>query len=709
MFTSRSGSTIWKLILSSFFIYLNFLSFLLNAATYYVNDASLIGDVYTTAIGNDVNSGASADQPKGTVSDVIADYVLGPNDIIYVDVGTYTQSFSFTSSDQGTPSGYIKIIGSGSDLTRFNASAASNNADIINADYIWIEKINFINATAGQHNIVNQYGTYTTVKNCKLDVTSTAPSTSINIYFKCNTNSSINANYSSVLNNVINSSAETGRGVYLLGDADYCTISANNITMTGSLAFGMYFKHHYTASDQYWPVYNTVSNNVISSVRRGISLQGDSNGPNTLQDIHGYTITGNSITITASTNAENSCIWMDNVGNHAGTAANTFTIEKNKLSNGWAGIFINHRVERIYIYNNYMCSNIYGLYSFNYDGTDTYSRLYHNSFYTIQSCAKFVSDSQNYWDIRNNILFTSSSNASDACIFLEQHGQDFYNTDYNLLWAPNGASIGRLNSGPTNYTFATWKTLNWTGAAGNNDQNSMNKVPAYQNAAYCDLDLVKDVINYPYSGQAWDGYPQGVNLITTVGTDIIGTSRTEPTIGAFEYNSPLPITLLSFYTEIVDRRTELFWQTAAEKNNDYFLIERSQDGVEWEIIDKIEGAGNSAELLSYHTYDLYPYRGVSYYRLKQVDFDGKYSYSVIRSVYNTDELMVLPNPSTGIFGIGGMPKHQENTISVLDISGKVLEQHSTEEESFQLNLTQRTGGIYFVIINGLESIKIIKN
>ena len=70
--------------------------------------------------------------------------------------------------------------------------------------------------------------------------------------------------------------------------------------------------------------------------------------------------------------------------------------------------------------------------------------------------------------------------------------------------------------------------------------------------------------------------------------------------------------------------------------------------------------------------------------------------------------MILPNPSTGIFGIGGMPKHQENIIMVLDITGKVLEQHTTEEESYQLDLTQRTAGVYLVIINGTESIKVIK-
>jgi hypothetical protein len=177
-------------------------------------------------------------------------------------------------------------------------------------------------------------------------------------------------------------------------------------------------------------------------------------------------------------------------------------------------------------------------------------------------------------------------------------------------------------------------------------------------------------------------------------------------ISGTAYN--LPIELVNFNASLENRITEISWQTASEKNNDYFLIERSQNGMDWELVDEVDGAGNSNELLSYKTYDFHPYRGVGYYRLKQVDYDGEYSYSEIRSVYNTDDLMILPNPSTGIFGIGGMPKHQENMVVVLDITGKVLEQHSTEEESYQLDLTHCSAGVYLVIINGTESIRVIK-
>lgn len=185
-----------------------------------------------------------------------------------------------------------------------------------------------------------------------------------------------------------------------------------------------------------------------------------------------------------------------------------------------------------------------------------------------------------------------------------------------------------------------------------------------------------------------------------------------PTIGATNatfVSCPLPVELISFEAHLNNRQVDLFWQTATEHNNDYFSVERSHDGTSWETIENLQGAGNSSSLLSYQTYDFYPYRGIGYYRLKQVDYDGKTTFSEIQRVYKTDDLLILPNPSAGVFGIGGMPKHQENSISVLDITGKELEHYTTEDESYQLDLTHRTAGIYFVIINGFESIKIIKN
>lgn len=91
----------------------------------------------------------------------------------------------------------------------------------------------------------------------------------------------------------------------------------------------------------------------------------------------------------------------------------------------------------------------------------------------------------------------------------------------------------------------------------------------------------------------------------------------------------LPIELIEFDAEYSEDQTELYWKTATEINNDYFTVERSKDGEQWNKIEYVEGAGNSNEELQYEIKDENPHAGLNYYRLKQTDYDGKYSYSDI--------------------------------------------------------------------------------
>ena len=91
----------------------------------------------------------------------------------------------------------------------------------------------------------------------------------------------------------------------------------------------------------------------------------------------------------------------------------------------------------------------------------------------------------------------------------------------------------------------------------------------------------------------------------------------------------LPITLLYFRGENIDNMSYLEWVTVSETNNDFFTVERSQDGMIFDEICTIQGSGNSNEPLQYDCTDEYPYNGFNYYRLKQTDFDGQYSYSEI--------------------------------------------------------------------------------
>jgi hypothetical protein len=190
---------------------------------------------------------------------------------------------------------------------------------------------------------------------------------------------------------------------------------------------------------------------------------------------------------------------------------------------------------------------------------------------------------------------------------------------------------------------------------------------------------------------------------------ISSTFYIEGQFGCQTCTTPLPVELSFFDASLEKDAVFINWITESEMNSDRFEVERSLNGKDWVVIDQVVAQGISPERISYQSIDLNLVSGVIYYRLKMIDRDGHVKYSDIRSVYNTDNLMILPNPSSGIFGIGGMPDHQENTISLMEITGKELERYSTEEESFQLDLSQRTSGVYIVIINGLESIKIVKD
>jgi len=111
-------------------------------------------------------------------------------------------------------------------------------------------------------------------------------------------------------------------------------------------------------------------------------------------------------------------------------------------------------------------------------------------------------------------------------------------------------------------------------------------------------------------------------------------------------NGPLPIELALFELKSSDDRVEINWVTTTEENNDFFSLQRSKDGLNYEAIAKIKGAGNSTDVLTYEFVDENPLFGTSYYRLVQTDLDGTSETFNAKSIYrsNVKELVVQPNP-----------------------------------------------------------------
>lgn len=159
----------------------------------------------------------------------------------------------------------------------------------------------------------------------------------------------------------------------------------------------------------------------------------------------------------------------------------------------------------------------------------------------------------------------------------------------------------------------------------------------------------------------------------------------------------LPVELLSFEAEVVQRKhVDLSWKTAVEIDNDYFIVERSQDGINFESIAQLPGAGNIELIQHYEHLDLTPYVGINYYRLKQVDYDGTTSYSEVRAVeVYSERLRLFPNPTINDLSIALDDLQKgEVDLNIYDLKGKLLYSDQLEVEEGVITLQLSTANIY---------------
>ena len=178
---------------------------------------------------------------------------------------------------------------------------------------------------------------------------------------------------------------------------------------------------------------------------------------------------------------------------------------------------------------------------------------------------------------------------------------------------------------------------------------------------------------------------------------------------------PLPVELLSFTAEVNNDNVDLKWETASEINNDYFTVERSIDGKKFEQMIIVDGAGNSNQLITYYAFDKEPYSGLSYYRLKQTDFNGEVNYSKIVSVnisVNIKEIILFPNPVSNdivTLSIKGFDKLDEITMNIRNSLGVLVYNrrfHCTGSLKLELPIKEIVGstGIYFITLITDDSI-----
>lgn len=216
------------------------------------------------------------------------------------------------------------------------------------------------------------------------------------------------------------------------------------------------------------------------------------------------------------------------------------------------------------------------------------------------------------------------------------------------------------------------------------------------------------------TAQGYNGNSENITICGSVAwsADMGPYDSSSPQIG--QPFSPLPIDLVSFTAQQKNNSVYISWTTSSELNNNFFTLENSKDGENFKAIKKLRGAGFSNDILNYSYLHNKPYDGISYYRLKQTDFDGTFTFSDIiainvKSIEN--KFSVFPNPvSNKQFTISGLLQDEEYSISLCDLNGSVIKSIKADKVN-EINLSIESvlsQGFYFVVVQSAISSEILK-
>jgi hypothetical protein len=258
------------------------------------------------------------------------------------------------------------------------------------------------------------------------------------------------------------------------------------------------------------------------------------------------------------------------------------------------------------------------------------------------------------------------------------------------FWLVNAQSYTTRPSGTLTFTYID----NEHSAAGNSITESLLGAQRFNNGA----------------GTWGDMLPQVASLNTATNvlvTPAISAANMFAAWTLSQTNDPLPIKLLSFTSECKNGKAYLQWSTASETNNHFFTLEKTKDGINFEFVAKIKGAGNSNTIKQYVYEDNLNNNQTVYYRLSQTDYDGTTEYFDLISLNcNTSsdtplDIVSVYNAQAGnSLGVFSIPNAGRYLVSIIDASGRLIynnTHHFVEginQVLFQLNKPR--SGIYFI-------------
>ncbi|MBC7887550.1 MAG: choice-of-anchor J domain-containing protein [Ferruginibacter sp.] len=192
-----------------------------------------------------------------------------------------------------------------------------------------------------------------------------------------------------------------------------------------------------------------------------------------------------------------------------------------------------------------------------------------------------------------------------------------------------------------------------------------------------------------------------------------------PVYARFNFSTVLPVTLTSLKAQQKGKQVLVTWTTLAEYNSDYFVVERSADSRNFHSLGFVKSRGNANEVTNYQLTDSFPLTGINFYRLKQVDLDGKIKYSMVVSVGlntgTTNRLVVYPNPVINQFRLNLNSTASNYTGKIIGSDGSMVMQTggSVLQISQQVNhhLYKLKPGAYILRLNSATedySVKFLK-
>jgi hypothetical protein len=361
------------------------------------------------------------------------------------------------------------------------------------------------------------------------------------------------------------------------------------------------------------------------------------------------TFNGGAIVITTgftcqSCSFSNTAITLNSATLSLLTSLNTFS-KVTLTATGTGGILANAPViisNSTFTFNN--TSNL-----FNNGGTlaITASTLYFNDNAYFMANAGPVS-------LQNNTLIFIGNGLSTSKAYFKMNGPSLTVSDNS------GVNLGNDNNYYFNWSSYTSGTTN---SSISTSSNSLNCGNSFSNS--CQSPLVYGPANVSASG---------LGIITV-----------------------LPVLLTDLNANLSGNDVYVSWTTQTETNSDRFEIERSQDGVKWELIGTVAAKGNSSTTSNYSYTDNAPASGINYYRLKMVNIDNSYNYSEIKVVRTTavSKISFFPDPAQSFVNVTLVGSENETSIQLLNISGQILQTEKVSgATTVSFNVQQYAKGIY---------------